>query len=396
VLIVAGEPSGDRIAAGVARVLGKAGVRSFGMGGAASAQAGVELVADIRRSAAMGFTEVATRLPSILIAYARVTRLVRAARPRAAVLVNYTEYNLRLGRYMRRLGVPVLWCVAPQVWAWRRGRTTEIARALDRMAVILPFEEPLWRDEGVDAHYVGHPALDVACLDRMTARARLELPPAGTVVALLPGSRAHEVRRHVVPMLASLRALRQLGHDVGARLIAAASLDEATRHWLLGQARAAKVNVITADAERGAADWLAAFDAALVASGTATLEAALAGVPSVVVYRTSRLTAMLARRLLRTPHIALPNVVLGAKHYPELLQDDVTPRRIASEMHIVLERKAPFAALALELRRRLERPAHTAGTSSERIAALLSDWLGLGIDRDPRQATHFRPWAEGA
>src|SRR6266545_3509174 len=174
-LLVAGEPSGDSIAGGIARALLPQGVRCFGMGGSACEQSGVELVADLRRSAAMGFTEVAARLPAVVSAYAKLASSARLERPRAAALVNYTEFNARLGRHLRRRRIPVLWCVAPQVWAWRRGRMRSISRALDRLAVILPFEERLWREAGVDAHYVGHPALDVVLPERVAARAELGL-----------------------------------------------------------------------------------------------------------------------------------------------------------------------------------------------------------------------------
>lgn len=379
VVFVSGEASGDRIAAGIARSLTPSNVRCFGMGGAASAAAGVEIVADIRQSAAMGLTEVAARLPRLAISFARLSARIRRERPRAAVLVNYTEYNLLIGRRLRKMGVPVMWCVAPQVWAWRPARTAAVARAVDRMAVILPFEEALWQKAGVDAHYVGHPALDACPPTRTEARARLALDGAGPFVALLPGSRVHEVRKLAPAMLAAVGLLKQRVPRATARLLAAGSLDPLTLFWLKAEAHKAGVDVIDVDPEQGAASLLPAFDAALVASGTATLECALCGATPVVTYRLSRMTAAVARRMVRTPHVSLPNVILGGPHYPELLQEQAEPRAMARQIALVLERPDEFGQKADELRRRLVWP--KSGTpspgrsSAERVAALLSDWI---------------------
>jgi lipid-A-disaccharide synthase len=379
VLLVSGEASGDRIAAGIARDLAPIGVRCFGMGGAASAAANVEIVADIRRSAAMGFTEVAARLPALALSFARLSARMRRERPRAAVLVNYTEYNLLMGRRLRKMGVPVLWCVAPQVWAWRPTRKAAVAGAVDRMAVILPFEEAIWRKAGVDAHYVGHPALDRPVPSRSEARARLGLEHDGPLVALLPGSRAHEARRLAPPMLAAIALLKRSLPRVQARLLAAGSLDLRTLKWLCAQAKRSDLEVLEVDPREGASSSLAAFDAALVASGTATLESALAGATPVVVYRLSQVTAALARRMLCTPHVALPNVILDGAHYPELLQDQVEPRAMARHIEQVLERREAFAEKAGELRQRMSWSAGGSrpdgATTSQRVASLLSDWI---------------------
>ena len=396
VLIVAGEASGDRLAARMARLLREGGVRCFGMGGPASIAAGVELVADLRRSSAMGLTEVAARLPAVATAFARLVIAARDAQPRAAVLVDYTEFNQRLGVLLKGRGVPVLWCVAPQVWAWRPGRTTTVARALDRLAVILPFEVSLWQAAGVDAHYIGHPALDAPAIDGATAQARLGLGMDHPKVAILPGSRPHEVRRHTPLMLDALEELARAGMAVEARLFVAASLDVATRRWLVDRAAQAGVATVDVDADAGASPFLGAFDAALAASGTATLECALAETPPVVVYRMSPLTAAVARRFVRTPFVALPNILLGSEVYPELLHHRAEPVGMARALASVLDRPSVFATSACELRARLawSRPYSHGGvpageTSAERAASLLSDWLGLGgawRSRSPAEA----------
>ena len=393
VLVVAGEPSGDRIAAGVARALSADGVRCFGMGGDACALAGVRVVADLRASAAMGMTEVAARLPAVLAAYVRLARLVESERPRAAVLVDYAEFNQRLGRLLRGLGIPVLRCVAPQVWAWRPGRLATAGRAFDRLALILPFEEPLWRGVGVDARYVGHPVLDVVPRDRTDARQKLGLSGDRPAIALLPGSRRHEVRSLASRMLETVKELGRLGRGVEARLVVAPSLDESTRHWLREQATRAAVRTVDVTGDFGAAEWLAAFDASLAASGTATLESALCGAPPVIVYRVSAITAAIARRLIRVPAIGLPNLVLGSRCYPELLQDDVEPRRMALAICGILDAPSTFEPLARRLRKELEPPRSSARTSSERIAAWMNDWLRLPNEHT---ADLGRPRAESA
>jgi lipid-A-disaccharide synthase len=372
VLVVAGEPSGDRIAGGVAGALAAMGVRCWGMGGQACQRAGVRLVADLRASAGMGITEVARTLPAVFASYARIARLARAERPRAAVLVDYAEYNQRLGRHLRGLGIPVLRCVAPQVWAWRPGRLRTAGRAFDRLAVILPFEEDLWRRAGVDARYVGHPSVDAAPRPRSEARERLGIAQGAVAVALLPGSRRHEVRSLAPRMLDALGELARLGGPVEARLFLAPSLDETTRRWLRGQAAAHHVALVEVAPEAGAGEWLAAFDAALAASGTVTLESALAGAPPVIAYRVSAVTAAVARRFLRVPSIGLPNVLLGRRAYPELLQQDAEPALMARSLRAVLDDLEAYQPLARELRERMAPPASPQRTSHERIAAWMS------------------------
>jgi len=198
-LVVSGEASGDRAAAAVLDQLGRPA--AFGLGGAASAAAGVELVGDMRDWTALGVGEAALRGGRVWQAWRAVVRAAQKRRPSAALLVNYTEFNARLAPRLHARGVRVLWYGAPQVWAWRAGRIAALRPSIDRLAVMLPFEEALWRKAGVDAHYVGHPALEVPAQDHAAARETLGLTPLAATVALLPGSRPHEVRNLLVPML---------------------------------------------------------------------------------------------------------------------------------------------------------------------------------------------------
>ncbi|HXN34369.1 MAG TPA: hypothetical protein VN894_21050, partial [Polyangiaceae bacterium] len=273
-LVVAGEASGDRAAAAVVAKLD--GARAFGLGGPALAGAGVELVADIRASTALGVGEAAARALGVLRAWRAVVCAARVRHPKAALLVNYTEFNARLAPKLHAAGVRVLWYGAPQVWAWRASRVESLKPHIDKMALMLPFEEPIWKAAGVDAHYVGHPAFETTPLDRKTARHALGMTPFAAAFAVLPGSRPHEVRRLLVPMLDAYERVRAERASVDARVLVAASLDETTRAWTRAKAAERRVRTLDMDPYGGAMAVLPAFDVALCASGTVTLEAALA------------------------------------------------------------------------------------------------------------------------
>ena len=373
VLIVAGEASGDRIASLAAHALAQRGASLFGLGGPACRAAGVALVADGSSLGAMGLGDVATRLPRLASAVLRLLARVRRRPPRAALLVNATELNQRLGPLLRRAGVRVLWCVAPQVWAWRPRRIEALRGACDRLAVILPFEETLWKQAGYDARYVGHPSLDVPHLPRNDLRIALGIDRDATAVAVLPGSRAGEVRRLAEPLCAAATRLLRGGEATTARMIVARGMDPRAAALAVEIAGRAGIPVIEGDPDHGAAPLLGVFDVTLCASGTASLEAALAGAAPVVTYRLDRLSFAVARRLVQTPHIALPNVLLGRRAYPELVQDEVTEARIEGAARDLLQRRAASHAAASELHAQLT----VAGPASfgERVAASLEDWL---------------------
>ncbi len=374
VLVVAGEASGDRIAALAAKPLIARGMTLWGLGGAASREASVELLADMSELAAMGLADVARRLPALLAITARLLARAHRAPPRAALLVNFTELNQRLARFLRARGVRVLWCVAPQVWAWRAGRLRTLRASIDRLAVILPFEAPLWRDAGVDAHYIGHPSLEIPSLPRADLRARLALAPNARAVAVLPGSRAGEIRRLAEPLCQAAARLRAEGLADTATMILAPGLAPEARALAETAARRAGIPTIPGDPDHGAAPLLGAFDLTLCASGTASLEAALAGASPVIAYRLDAPSYALARRLVRTPHIALPNVLLGRRAYPELIQDQVTADALAEAgRSSLLQRTELRAALHDELRAILKPP--SSAPFGERVASLMSDWL---------------------
>ena len=370
-LVVAGEASGDRAAAAVVGHLPS--VRAFGLGGPALASRGVELASDLRASTALGFGEAMARAWSIAQAWRLLGKAIREKRPRAALLVDYTEFNARLASKLRAGGVPVVWYGAPQVWAWRSQRAAAFRDRVDRMAVILPFEEKLWRAAGVDAYYVGHPSMEIPMLGRDAARGTLGMTPYADAVAILPGSRPHEVRRLLEPMLDAYERVRSDRASVDARVLVASSLDHATRAWMVAACAARHVSLFDVDPHTGALGVLGGFQASLCASGTASLEAALAGAIPVVAYRVGLTTEVAARALLSTPHVALPNVLLGRKAFPELLQRDATASRIAAALADVLDRRDEFLTSCHEVKTVLGE----ARTPSTAVARLLAPMLGV-------------------
>jgi lipid-A-disaccharide synthase len=369
-LVVAGEASGDRAAAAVIARL--EGTRAFGLGGPALARAGADLVGDLRASTALGIGEAGGRARHVLRAWSAVVQASRARRPRAALLVNYTEFNAHLAPKLHAAGVRVLWYGAPQVWAWRARRVETMRRWIDRMALMLPFEEPLWRAAGVDAHYVGHPALEVTPLDRDTTRQSLGMTPFAAAVAVLPGSRPHEVRQLLVPMLDAYERVRSDRASVDARVLVAASLDASTRAWTRALCTLRRVPTFDVDPCVGAMGVLPAFDVALCASGTVTLEAALARAVPIIAYRVGLATELTARVFVRTPHVALPNVLLGRRAFVELVQRDARAERIADALCEALDRRDELLAACAQV----EAALGSKRTPSISVAKMLAPWLG--------------------
>jgi lipid-A-disaccharide synthase len=372
-LVVAGEASGDRAAAAVVRRLGD--VHAFGLGGPALVGAGVDVLDDLREWTAMGIGEAGLRAARVLRAAAKLTAAARARNPQAALLTNYSEFNARLAPRLHAAGVRVLWYGAPQVWAWRPQRALALRRFVDRMAVMLPFEEPLWRRAGVDAHYVGHPALEVTPLDRDTARRALGMTPYASAVAVLPGSRPHEVRSLLVPMLDAYETVRADRASVDGRVLVAPSIDRSTRGWLERVCRERHVATFEVDPHTGAMSVLSAFDAALCASGTASLEAALARAVPIVVYRVGLATELAARVLVRTAHVGLPNVLLRRRAFPELLQRDARAPRIADALADSLDRRGELLAACDEVASLLTDPVSGRTAPSAAVARMLAPWL---------------------
>jgi lipid-A-disaccharide synthase len=330
VLVLAGEASGDMYGGAFAAALRSRipDVALTGIGGPRMREAGVDLVAELDRLAVMGFAEVLPRLPYFWNLERRLRRLVESGDVQLVVAIDYPGLNLRIARAAHTRGVPVLYYVAPQVWAWRPERAREIAEVTDRVAAILPFEPAFLEAHGVRATFVGHPLLDeerAADPPRASFCARWGLDPARALLALLPGSRRQELHRHLGLFADACRMVGALRADV---------LGVVARVPGLPVSLYEREGLPVVDDARG---LLAHARAALVKSGTATLEAALAGTPTVVAYRTSGLTWAVANRLVRVPFVSLPNLIANQRIVPEHLQANATAERLAQDLLPLLD-----------------------------------------------------------
>ncbi len=363
-LLVAGEASGDLHAARLVQALHALGpCRVRGVAGPALRAAGVEPLVAMEELAVLGFAEIPARLPALLKTRARLLRALEEYAPDAVVLVDYPGFNLRLGPQLKRRGARIFYYIAPQIWAWHPERAAAMAGWVDRLAVVFPFEEPLFRAAGVPASFVGHPLMDDLSpeVDEAAFRAEIGAAPGQRVLGLLPGSRPQELDRHLAVLLAAARSLAQGRPDLVAVLPLAPGLDPGR----LAGRELAGVRVV-----RGRVRATQAFaTACAVASGTATLETALFGTPLVVLYRTGRLNYAIARRVVRLPRIGLPNIVAEREVAPELIQDALTPERLAATLAPWLDDPEANAAQRRGLavvRERLGGPG-----ASRRAAALL-------------------------
>jgi lipid-A-disaccharide synthase len=330
-LVVAGEASGDLHAADVLVELRRRRpeLRAFGMGGRRLAEAGLERLFDASEISVMGIAEVLPRLPRIWRVFRALVRAAEQRRPAGALLVDVPDFNLRLARKLKGLGIPVICYVSPTVWAWRKGRLRHIARDVDRMLCILPFEEEFYRQHGVRAAYVGSPVAEQLPSPGEPERFRRELglDPWRPTVALLPGSRPSELRRLLPPLArtAALLAGERPGLQFVVPLAPGVRRTEVERAFLHHRVQPLLVEGRTAEVA-------GASDVAVVASGTATLETGLMLRPMVVVYRMSRLSWLVGRMLVRVPFVSLVNLLSGRRVVPELLQSALRPQAIATEV----------------------------------------------------------------
>ena len=333
VLISAGEASSDMYAARLATALrARTGAKFFGMGGPRMREAGVELIADYHEVAVVGITEVLHKIPAVIGVQNRLAREAARRGTALAVLVDSPGTHLGVARRLKKSKIPVGYFIGPQVWAWRAGRVRVVKRLVQRMVVIFPFEEQIYRDAGVPVNFVGHPLVDTvrATTSRAEFAAQNGLDASRPIVTILPGSRPNEIAQNYARVIAACERIAQTGN---------LQFVHAAAHGLSAEffARYAQPSMPIKRVENETYNALAAADCAIVASGTATVEAALLGTPMVVVYRVAPVTASILRHMIRTPFIAMVNLIAGRLVAPELIQDDFTPESVEREVRRILD-----------------------------------------------------------
>jgi lipid-A-disaccharide synthase len=366
IMLVVGEASGDAYGAQLVDALHKKepALNVYGVGGEQLQRTRFETLFSVAKLTGMGLVELAGNLKNLWRAYSILKQTLRDRRPNLLVLIDFPEFNLRLARYAKLLRIPVLYYVSPQIWAWRKGRVRQIARWVDRMAVIFPFEASFYQRHGVNATFVGHPLLETVKADasREETLAKLGLDPQQPVIALLPGSRLAEVSRHLPVMRdAAIRLRRERRVQffcVRATTIAAAEV--------LSILDGSTPSIPVVDRDRYNAVYAA--DLVWTASGTATLETALLGRPMIIVYRLSWLTYWIARCLVSVKHIGMVNLIAEERLMPELIQSEVNSERLAVETRLLLDDarvRAGMVEKLAKLRERLGTPG-----AAQRVADL--------------------------
>lgn len=380
IFLVAGEPSGDVLGAKLIGALKQASggrIRIAGVGGERMAAEGLASLFPIEDIAVMGITEIVSRVPVIFERLRRTKAAIRAQRPSVVVTIDAPAFCIRIAEAAKKAGIPVVHYVGPQYWAWRPWRVRRFARAIDRLMVLLPFEKAFFERAGIACTYVGHPATEAGppAENRAAFRRRHSIAADAPVLAVLPGSRRGLTERMLPVYAQAIALVRRERPGLHLLLPVVAGTTAMVREAVQGWNVPATLLSEPQDKRAG----LAAADAALTISGTATLELAVAGVPMVVTYRASALTAFLVRRLVKVPYAALPNLILGREVAPELLQEKCTPETIAAALAPLLDatpaRAAQIQGLA-EARAALSIP----GTPpSERAAQVVLEVMQAGV-----------------
>lgn len=373
-LISAGEASGDMYAARLATALqSRMDVQLFGMGGPQMRAAGVEIITDYSEVAVVGITEIVRHLPSLLRAMDGIVSEAEARKPALAILTDFPGFHLRLARKLQPRAIRNVYYICPQFWAWRPWRANLVRRRFVKALCIFPFEEKFFRDAGVSTEFIGHPLVGEvnATKDRKALCHEHELDPARIIVTILPGSRAGELTHHL-PVLQETCA--RINAKKPAQFVVAVAHPRDIEQLKSGWPSGITVRVVEGETYNA----LAAADAAIVSSGTATVEAALLNTPMVVVYRVSPLTATLAKPLVRTPFFAMVNLIADKQVAPELIQDDFTPHKVSEAILNLLQdpnARATMKEGLAEVRRRLGPPG-AVDRAADQIARLLSTGAG--------------------
>jgi len=372
-MIVAGETSGELYGALLAMSLKKRmpDIRIIGIGGERMQQAGVEIISRI--SSAFGLAEAVSSLKTIRKTFAHAVNALQTYKPDVLVLIDYPDFNLKLAAEARKNHIKVLYYVSPQVWAWRKKRVTKIARLVDRMAVVLPFEEEIYKTVGLPCEFVGHPVYDEIKnlpADKEALKAELGLEKGRPLLSLLPGSRPHELQRLLPLMLDVVREFRKEHGEYQFCMPLAPNTDMEKYSSVLQLLREEGVTVNKGESLK----TLAASDAAVIASGTATLQAALIGVPLVVVYKVFPLTYLLGRMIVRVKNFSLVNILSGREVVRELLQSEANTRNIVHELGNIISNRSHKKDImdAYETIRDI----YAARNASERVADMVGEMAG--------------------
>jgi lipid-A-disaccharide synthase len=325
IVIVAGETSGDLHGAKLVRAMHQKEKHLFfcGIGGPALREAGVRILYDAADLSVVGITEVLARLPNVLQSMGRMKKILKSLRPDLLILVDYPDYNMRLAPLAKKLQIPVLYYISPQIWAWRQGRVKRIRRMVDHMAVILPFEERFYQDHDVPVTFVGHPLLD----SELPPPAELKSPAKADcpMIGLVPGSRTNEVAEHLPIMLRAAKTLKGRLPAATFLLSKAPSVERRHLNSILEEFGDPDIGVISDNVEH----LFASCDLIVVASGTVTLQAAIYGTPMIIIYKVSPVSYWLGRLLVRVKNIGLVNLVAGKELVPELIQGNASAENIA-------------------------------------------------------------------
>lgn len=336
ILISAGEASGDIHAAAVTAAIKKldSSAEVFGMGGDALRAAGGEVIFDIKDHGVMGFVEVIRKLPAIFKLRSDFGKLMDERKPDCLVVVDYPGFNMKLAKLAHDKGIPVVSYIAPSAWAWNKGRAKKVAKIVDKVACIFPFEYDVYKEAGAPVEFVGHPLVDIVHpeMDKQEAEAWAGKKPGRKLILLMPGSRLMEIEKNLPTMLAGAKLLKEQMPEVDFVMPRAGTIPKE----LLEQ-RIKEAGLEVRITEGHNYDLFSVADLALATSGTVTLEAALCGLGSVILYKTSALTYFIAKLVVNIPYIGLPNIVAGKHILPELLQDDFTPEKLAATAKELLE-----------------------------------------------------------
>jgi len=380
IMVSAGEASGDQHAAHALSALKDQGFEfdAFGMGADHLQALGVEINVDCRELAVIGLVEVLRNLPALYKRLFHLVGLIKARRPDLIILVDYPEFNLKLAWWVRKLNIPILFYISPQVWAWRTDRVHKIGKRIDHMAVIFPFEEKFYSDADIPVTYVGHPLIDSATceLNKAEARSALSLTPTDKLVALLPGSRNGELSRNLPVMLSGASELLKTSPETEFVIPCAPTLDKDVIYGLVNESQ---LPITLIDGQ--ICPVLRSADAALTASGTATLETAMMGTPMAVVYRMNSLTYKIMKRLIQIDNIGLVNIVATRRIVQEFVQDEATPTAIADELHKLLtddEYRSTMEADLADVKHRMGD-----GGANENVASLITQMLGASRQKSP-------------